>query len=174
MLRIIAGELKGRKIPVPPEHVRPTSNKVREAVFDILGSRISIAGKKFLDCFAGSGAVGFEAISRGAVFTEFVEENGKAFNYLKSTIELLKLDERAIATRGRAPRQSNFDIAFADPPYKDENDFTHIASRIIPSGFIILENANSEPPAIPDVNLLRSYSYGKTKLHLFQKKVSDE
>jgi 16S rRNA (guanine966-N2)-methyltransferase len=121
-VRIIAGEFKGRVLErVSDPGVRPTSDKVREAWFDILGERVRAAA--VVDLFAGSGALGLEALSRGARHALFVERSQRALATLGANIDLLEVAERARIRRTDALRyaagleERAFDLAFADPPY---------------------------------------------------------
>jgi 16S rRNA (guanine966-N2)-methyltransferase len=125
MLRIIAGEFKGRRLKVPTGRtVRPTGERVREAWFSILQG--SIPGARVLDLFAGSGALGFEALSRGAVAVDFVETQRASLTVLKANSELLKVEDRVTIHRTDAVRfaerlqPAQYDVAFADPPYAGE------------------------------------------------------
>ncbi len=122
MIRIIAGEFKGRRLKTPAtDKVRPTADRVREAWFSIL--QRSIRGARVLDLFAGSGALGFEALSRGAVSADFVELHRFALATLKANVKTLKVDDRAAIHRADALRfaerlhPGQYDVAFADPPY---------------------------------------------------------
>ena len=121
-MRIIAGEFKGRTM-VPPRdsRVRPTGDRLREAWMSILQDAIPRA--RVVDLFAGSGALGLEAISRGAVSADFVELNPPSLAALKQNIESFKAQDRTTVHRGDAMRFAEklapgaYDIAFADPPY---------------------------------------------------------
>ena len=120
-MRIVAGEWRGRRIVAPPgTNVRPTLDRVREAWMSILQG--DIPGARVLDLFAGSGALGLEALSRGAVSTDFVESSVKSLRALRDNIEALGAGDRATVHRGdalsfvRAATES-WDVAFADPPY---------------------------------------------------------
>ena len=122
-MRIVAGEWRGRRIKAPDDdRVRPTADRVREAWMSIIGSEIVDA--RVLDLFAGSGALGLEALSRGAAVAEFVDVSTRSLRALRENAELLGAGERAILHRGDAVRFASklaagaFDIAFADPPYK--------------------------------------------------------
>jgi len=122
LLRIIAGEFKGRRIKTPTTNkVRPTSDRVREAWFSILQQ--SIPAARVLDLFAGSGALGFEALSRGAVSVDFVETHRVSLTALQSNIEALQVEDRVTIHRMDAVRfaerlqPAQYDVAFADPPY---------------------------------------------------------
>ena len=122
MLRIIAGEFKGRRLKTPTTNkVRPTSDRVREAWFSILQQ--SIPDARVLDLFAGSGALGFEALSRGAVSVDFVETQRGSLTALNANVEALKVEDRVTIHRMDALRfaerlqPAQYDVAVADPPY---------------------------------------------------------
>ena len=126
MLRIIAGEFKGRRLKAPNGRiVRPTSDRVREAWFSILQQ--SIPDARVLDLFAGSGALGFEALSRGAVAVDFVETHRASLAALKANAEALKVEGRVTIHRSDALRFAErlqpgaYDLAFADPPYATDD-----------------------------------------------------
>ncbi|HYM60453.1 MAG TPA: 16S rRNA (guanine(966)-N(2))-methyltransferase RsmD [Thermoanaerobaculia bacterium] len=118
-LRITAGTLKGRRVPVPKDDVRPTSERARQAFFNIAAARIE--GARFLDLFAGSGIFSFEALSRGAVLSVAVDSAGQQL----ATIERLALEWRVPlrTVRAELPRDirrvsdNEFDVVYADPPY---------------------------------------------------------
>jgi 16S rRNA (guanine966-N2)-methyltransferase len=121
-VRIVAGEWRGRRIKAPHDHrVRPTADRVREAWMSIVTPWIPDA--RVLDLCAGSGALGLEALSRGAARAEFVELNAKSLRALRENIDLLGAATSAIVHRGDAVRfvaalePATFDLAFADPPY---------------------------------------------------------
>ncbi len=126
-MRISGGESKGRRI-APPRHggVRPTSDKVREALFSILGERVK--GAVFLELFAGTGAVGIEAISRGAKRAVFVDSSAKSARLIRENLESLSYRERAavvtkdaiVFLKKTARELGPYDIVFADPPYHTE------------------------------------------------------
>ncbi|HET7296016.1 MAG TPA: 16S rRNA (guanine(966)-N(2))-methyltransferase RsmD [Gemmatimonadales bacterium] len=124
-IRIIAGEFKGRRLKTPVgDRVRPTADRVREAWFSIL--QRAMRGARVLDLFAGSGALGLEALSRGAVTADFVEVHRLALAALKANVKTLDLDDRAAIHRLDALRfaerlhPGEYDVAFADPPYAGE------------------------------------------------------
>jgi 16S rRNA (guanine966-N2)-methyltransferase len=121
-MRIVAGEFGGRKLVMPRDsRVRPTADRVREAWMSILTE--SLPGARVLDLYAGSGALGLEALSRGAVSAEFVELNAPSLRALKANIAALGLEARCTVHRGDALAFAErlapaaFDVAFADPPY---------------------------------------------------------
>ena len=121
-MRIVGGRFAGRDLTSPSEQrVRPTAEPVRAAVMDRLGD--ALTGASVLDLFAGSGALGLEAISRGAVSCDFVEFRPSSLHALKANVAALKLKERTrIFARDALPfmaglQEGGYDIAFADPPY---------------------------------------------------------
>jgi 16S rRNA (guanine966-N2)-methyltransferase len=188
-MRISSGTFKGRKIGSRKafrgkagDELRPTSAKVREAIFDIL--RNDISGAVFLDLYAGTGTVALEALSRGAKKAYLVESNPVRYRALNETIDRLGLQEKASSFREEALRflsraagsGIDFDIIFADPPYASgETD------NILPSidrhdilkagGCLIVEHPSRKPPTfIPlTVKLVKSYRYGDTSLTLYRK-----
>ncbi|PYP39921.1 MAG: 16S rRNA (guanine(966)-N(2))-methyltransferase RsmD [Gemmatimonadetes bacterium] len=130
LLRIIAGEFKGRRIKTPTGKVRPTSDRVREAWFSILQQ--SLPAARVLDLFAGSGALGFEALSRGAVSVDFVENGKASLAAIRDNATTLNVGDRVTIHRSDALRfaerlqPAQYDIAFADPPYATD-DAEHVA-----------------------------------------------
>lgn len=121
-MRIVAGRWRGRTIAAPPGlAVRPTLDRVREAWMSII--QHNIPGSRVLDLFAGSGALGLEALSRGAIAADFVESDPKTIRVLKENIDLLGAGDSAVVHRGDAIRfaerlaQGAYDVAVADPPY---------------------------------------------------------
>lgn len=123
-LRIISGELRGRRFNVPDtDKVRPTTDRVRETVFNILNNKINFENISVLDLFSGSGAIGFEAISRGASFVNFVENNSLIIKYLEKNIDILGVNEKCYVSKNDALSFSKkitekpFELIYADPPY---------------------------------------------------------
>jgi len=126
MLRIIAGEFKGRRLKTPAGRtVRPTSDRVREAWFSMLQQ--SIPEARVLDLFAGSGALGFEALSRGAVSVDFVEKHQTSLATIRANADTLNVADRVTIHRTDAMRFAErlqprvYDVAFADPPYATDD-----------------------------------------------------
>ncbi len=152
-MRVIAGTLKGRKLDAPDwEGLRPTSDKLRETLFNVLAPRI--AGARVMDGYAGTGAVGIEAISRGASHVTFVEQDRRAAALIASNLKKCGIsDGYAIiqasvlqAIRGLTA----FDVILLDPPY--DSDFhdalPHVGDIVKPDGIVILEHATrTETPA---------------------------
>jgi 16S rRNA (guanine966-N2)-methyltransferase len=131
VIRVIAGEFRGRRLKTPAGgQTRPTADRVREAWFNILQRFVRDA--RVLDLYAGSGALGLEALSRGAVSADFVETQRPALEAIKANVTTLKVGDRVKLHRvdalkfaeGLTPGQ--FDVAFADPPYADD-----VAARLI-------------------------------------------
>ncbi|MBI5216070.1 MAG: 16S rRNA (guanine(966)-N(2))-methyltransferase RsmD [Ignavibacteriae bacterium] len=125
-MRIIAGEFKGRTlVSVRDNSVRPATDRVKSTIFNMLQNRLRIHGANVLDLFAGTGNLGFEALSRGAANTVFVESSNNVVRTIQKNIELLKCDERAEVIQLDALYYLNscrekFDLIFADPPYAYE------------------------------------------------------
>ena len=119
-MRIIAGKWRGRTIEAPPgQTTRPTADRVRETLFSMLASRlISFEELRVADLFAGSGALGFEALSRGAASATFVESDAKAATIIRRNAEKLGASAQILGNSALAlPRSQPFDLIFADPPY---------------------------------------------------------
>ena len=156
-MRIIAGTLKGRRLAAPAwTGLRPTSDKLRETVFNVIAPRIE--GARFLDGYAGTGAVGLEALSRGAAHVTFVERDARACRLIAENAARCGLADGYTIVRDRvAPlgkRVSRalgpFDIIFLDPPYADADDDVEAAvaaalAWLAPSGLLILEHAARDP-----------------------------
>jgi 16S rRNA (guanine966-N2)-methyltransferase len=124
-MRVIAGEFRSRRLQsIPGDATRPTPDRLRETLFDILATRI--AGATFLDCYAGTGAVGIEALSRGARHATFLEKDRAAIETIRANLASLQLDRRATVVKGAvllALAHSSADIVFLDPPYGMEREY---------------------------------------------------
>jgi 16S rRNA (guanine966-N2)-methyltransferase len=128
-MRVIGGRSRGRRLSARlPESVRPTSDRVREAIFDILGSQGGVEGLSVVDLFCGSGALGVEALSRGAASTTFVDLDPDALAAVRRNLDAVGLgDEPATLVRAALPgwlesaAAGPFDLALCDPPYKFED-----------------------------------------------------
>ncbi|MBB1018562.1 16S rRNA (guanine(966)-N(2))-methyltransferase RsmD [Dietzia sp. DQ11-71] len=160
MTRIISGRLRGLTITVPPAGTRPTTDRVREALYSAIGSRIDLDGAAALDLFAGSGALGFEAVSRGADVAWFVEENQRAVACLKkntagassslsssssSSSSPLRLTVKRAAlpaaVRGRCPLEGGFHLVLADPPYERSAELDEPVLEALLAGGWLAEDA---------------------------------
>ncbi|MGZ8847745.1 MAG: 16S rRNA (guanine(966)-N(2))-methyltransferase RsmD [Pyrinomonadaceae bacterium] len=154
-MRIIAGKYRGRKLKSPPSvQTRPTSDRLRETLFNILAPRIE--GARFLDLCAGTGAVGIEALSRGAVHVTFVDQSRKMCALIEANVEALKIDEGEVevataeATKFLARHAKKgvqlFDIIFFDPPYAADYEAmlsylgAHVGELLVPDGLVIVEH----------------------------------
>jgi len=155
-MRIIGGKSKGRAIHLPGGcHIRPTTDRVKEALFNILGP---LEGRFFLDIFAGCGNVGLEALSRGARGSVFVEKDLRLIEAIRENLRLLGFEGRAEVIAADAEkgvrrlrkRGERFDILFADPPY-EEGFLSEIikclegAELLTENGIIILQHSQREP-----------------------------
>ena len=138
MITIIAGDFKNRRLKTPTgDKTRPTASRVREAWFSIL--QRSMRGARVLDLYAGAGALGLEALSRGAVKADFVEIHRNALAALKANLKTLKVEQRANIHRVDALRYAEqlhpgqYDVAFADPPYATDQAARLVAMfRLVP------------------------------------------
>ncbi len=124
-MRVIAGEFRSRKLKsVPGMDVRPTPDRLRESLFNILSPRLP--NTIFLDAYAGSGAVGIEALSRGATHVILIERSAQALAVIRENIEALRIENRVTVLRGKAAAligNQQTDIAFIDPPYDQEKEY---------------------------------------------------
>jgi 16S rRNA (guanine(966)-N(2))-methyltransferase RsmD len=124
-MRVIGGELRSRRLKtLPGLHTRPTPDRLRETLFDIIAPRIE--GTLFVDAYAGTGSVGIEALSRGAREAVFIEKNHAAVDVIRQNLKSLGLDERAQVICGKttvALGRIKADIVFLDPPYNLENEY---------------------------------------------------
>ncbi len=183
-MRIVAGKFKGRSIEGPASLVtRPTSDRVRESLFNILAHGIdgfSVEGARVMDLFAGTGALGIEALSRGAKFCQFVEDDAEARGIIRNNadrcgaIGQCKIWKRDATGLGNCAPQSPFDLVFIDPPYGKCLGEKAIASLLSgawlsPQAVVVLEE--SEKALIVDqeaLKLLDSRTYGDTCIMIFQ------
>ena len=122
-MRVVAGELRGRRINAPlGKKTRPTTDKAREATFNALGSLGVVVGARVIDAFAGSGALGIEALSRGAEHCTFIERDREALEVLRENLETLGLVEKSTVVRGDVLTNialvRNASLVLADPPYE--------------------------------------------------------
>ncbi|WP_273113759.1 16S rRNA (guanine(966)-N(2))-methyltransferase RsmD [Corynebacterium durum] len=180
--RIIAGEARGRKITVPPEGTRPTSDRAREGLFSSLQVRFGFTGARVLDLFAGSGALGLEAASRGAEEVVLVENDPAAAEVIRRNIEVVKhpsvrVEEMKASTYlAHAPREY-FDMVLADPPYEliDES-VREMLEALIPTlvdgaAVVVERNVNSPETDwpecfIPTTQKLKKRTYGIARMDM--------
>jgi 16S rRNA (guanine(966)-N(2))-methyltransferase RsmD len=178
-MRITTGQYKGRQLKVP-KGIRPTQNKVRKAFFDILGD---IQGLSFLELFAGSGAMGFEAVSRGVSELTLVEYNRDCLMAIKKNIASLKPKacslyplEAEKAVQALFKEKRNFNIIFLDPPYykdlaKKALQTLSAYDILAPNGFVIIQHFKKDnlPDALGDLALFKQKAYGDTVLSFYRK-----
>ena len=184
-MRIVGGTLKGRALLAPASRaIRPTSERLRESIFDILAHRFAdnLVGARVVDLFAGSGALGIEALSRGANFALFVDNGAEARALLRGNVEALGLGGvsriwRADATRlGKAPAGEPFDLAFLDPPYAKGLAGPALAALLAgawlrPDAICVIEEAAKADIAVPEgFGLEDERSYGDTMIALMRLK----
>jgi 16S rRNA (guanine966-N2)-methyltransferase len=191
-MRVIAGELGGRRLQAPPgRHTRPTSDRVREAVFAMLGG---IQDARVLDLFAGTGALGIEALSRGARSAVFVERDATAARVLDGNLQALAIPPEAAevrrvdvleALRDASARKETYDLVFIDPPYgrarpAPSTSAAPIAERwgpklsailpslLSPGARVVVESDHRAPIALT-VALERSKRYGDTSITIHRR-----
>lgn len=183
-VRVTGGSLSRREIRVP-KGIRPTQDKVRAAIFNSLGA--AAAGARVLDLYAGSGAFGIEAWSRGAMSVCWVESDRRALSVLKENVAAL-----CGAGPGRVVRQADvaaflrgggtgeaFDIVLADPPYDREGERRQLDAVLLalegggilaPGGILVFEQSAGEPvPERPEWEVLRDRTYGDTRVLMFRR-----
>ncbi len=184
-MRIIAGRAGGIVIKAPPADVRPTTDRVREAVFSMLGNACEKA--RVLDLFAGSGALGIEALSRGADEALFIEQQRNAVSVIEENLRRAKLERGRVmkaevfsALRRLAEAGEKFDIIFADPPYAKKIGDVDYGARLLADGSLhallraegifVLETMMTKhaPRAIAGWHILRVRDYGSTRVLLLQ------
>lgn len=162
-MRIVAGDLRGRRLVAPSAAAtRPTTDKVREAVFNALVSLDVVVGARVLDLYAGSGALGIEALSRGAAFCTFVERDRNAVQAIDENVAVLGLRDRTrvlVADGIAAAPRVEADLTFADPPYGFA-DWPRLL-RAVPGELVVAE-ADGEVPAPAGWEQGRVKRYGRT------------
>ena len=180
-MRIVAGKYRGRRIIAPKgDATRPTTDRTRESLFNILTSRddVHFDGARVLDLFAGSGALGLEAISRGAAFCLFVETDAAARGAIRDNIEALelygvtKLHRRSAANMGAMPAGvgPEYTLAFLDPPYRKDLiapalDGLAKGGWLQPGALVVAEQAADEAEiTAPGYELSATRIYGDTRL----------
>jgi len=171
-VRIVGGELRGRRIEVPARGVRPTSDRTREAIFDVLGPG-GVGDARVLDLYAGTGALGIEALSRGASETRFVEGNRAVARALRGNLARLGLEARASVhetdlSRAELPSgvAGPFHLVFLDPPYAGDAGTLWLArlGRMVwpeGGGLVVYEHRKGTGSSVPggfEVATERTYS----------------
>jgi 16S rRNA (guanine966-N2)-methyltransferase len=152
-MRIISGEFKGRLIQVPQsKDIRPTTDRVRETLFNLLNNKLDFTGLKVLDLYSGSGSLGLECLSRGAEEVHFVERNMLIYKNLINNIESLNIEEKCTVYKMEAVKYSQkginkgYDLIIADPPFF-KDDIYKVVENLLQNkflndnGFIIIERS---------------------------------
>lgn len=179
-MRIVGGTFRGHALQGPSSTAtRPTSDRVRESIFNILAhgaASVEIAGARVLDLFAGTGALGLEALSRGARFCQFVDESAEARGLIRRNAEALgviglaRIWRRDAANLGPCAPQSPFDLIFVDPPYNRGLGEKALASLVeggwlSPGAVVVLEEAEKAAIGeVPGLLLIDRRSYGDTQV----------
>lgn len=179
-MRIIAGKAGRIAIKVPSAVARPTTDFVRQALFSILGERV--ANARVLDLFAGSGALGLEALSRGAAACTFVDEHRQAVNIIQENLAKARLDDghavKSEVTVFLKRDAGSYDIIFTDPPYwKYHGDKDHVTDllksrllppRLAPGGWLIAEiSSHQKSPEADDFTLVDRREYGSSAILIY-------
>jgi len=197
-LRVIGGTAKGRRLQTPPKNsakktgrpvIRPTADRAREALFSIIGSEVENGA--VLDLFAGTGALGLEALSRGARFAVFVDRNSQSIKLIRNNIELCGFSDRSSVIKRdlakslsfleKLPDNSGFSIIFIDPPYKkglSSSMIKELSSGVLlaSSGLVIVEDdADVELPiSMGLLTLIDQRHYGDTGFWFYRAGKTDQ
>jgi len=182
-MRVIGGLARGRRLQAPRgRRTRPTSDYLREVLFDLLGQQVS--GRNFLDLYAGTGAVGIEALSRGAARAVFVEHDRSAIGALRQNLDASGLLDRATVLqmdvlrylRRPATEPGRFHLIFLDPPYGQVNvgrivSLISATGLLEPGGLAILERFAKSPPILVSDELprVRAIRHGDSVLELYRR-----
>jgi 16S rRNA (guanine966-N2)-methyltransferase len=182
-MRVVAGRLRGRVLSAPAgDATRPTGARVKEALFSILGD---VSGARVLDLYAGSGALGIEALSRGAAFGVFVESARPALASLRENLSKLSLDDvattlpvRVESAAAQLKRHGPFELVLCDPPWRDVNSARAALEALAKAGLfapgarVVLEHGAKEPPAAPEgqawLQVCDQRRWGDTAVAIFQ------
>ena len=177
-MRIIAGEWRGRRLQTAPgTATRPTADRVRETLFSMLASRLgSFDGLRVADLFAGSGALGLEALSRGAAHATFVENDASAVAAIKANAVTLGAIDRVQILGGSAlalPKSEPFDLVLADPPYAAGSGTAAVraaaaASWLAPGGWMAVETARADAVDPGDWTIEAERNVGRARLTLLR------
>jgi len=179
-VRIVAGERKGTRLAAPAgRSARPTSDRVRESLFSILAD---VADAAVLDPFAGSGALGFEALSRGAATAAFCDVDGAALAAVRENARRLRYADRCTVRRQDARRRFaadrgagvTYDLVLLDPPYAMLADLqpqleADLPALLAPGGRAVLERPAGEPAPAPDLAVLAERAYGGTAITVWRR-----
>jgi 16S rRNA (guanine966-N2)-methyltransferase len=170
-VRVIAGTMRGRRLEAPTwEGLRPTSDRLRETLFNVLAPRIG--GARVLDGYAGTGAIGIEALSRGAREVVFVDRDRRARALIAANVARCGIASGCVIIRATFKALGVFDIALLDPPYDDSPELViaDAAALIAPSGVLVLEHARRQaaPEAAAGLRCTRQIRSGESMLSLYE------
>jgi 16S rRNA (guanine966-N2)-methyltransferase len=176
-MRIVAGLYGGRRLTAPAgSETRPTSDRVREALFSVLGP--SIQGARVLDLYAGSGALGLEALSRGAQSAVFVDRSRKAIAAIRANLEALGITaevrpiEARAALRAASARHEAYDLVFLDPPYRRAAELGRELSEgltaVLAPGARVITESDRRAPLELDLPLADERRYGDTVIRIHE------
>jgi 16S rRNA (guanine(966)-N(2))-methyltransferase RsmD len=174
-MRVIAGRYGGRRLTAPPGGAtRPTADRVREALFSILGERV--AGTRVLDLFAGAGTLGLEALSRGAAAATFVESAPRALAALRANVDALGADAEVVRAdalrwlRGASGGARQYDLVFLDPPYRRAADLGEELSDLLPPvlapGALVVAESDRRAPLELNMTTTDERRYGDTLIRI--------
>lgn len=185
-MRVIGGEFRSRRLSTPRGMAtRPTSDRLRETLFNVLGPRV--AGSRFLDLYAGSGAVGIEALSRGAAFCCFVERAPAALNAIRGNLESLRITS-GVQIESRSiqrifddmdQRSTRFDLVFLDPPYEAAGEYLSTlnllgangSAVVAEDGLVVAEHARKSqlPESVGALTRYRVLEQGDAALSFYKR-----
>lgn len=186
-IRVIAGSARGRRLKlVPGESTRPVMDRVKEAVFSIIGR--NVVNARFLDLYAGTGSVGIEALSRGAAQAVFVERDGRAVKTIQENLALTRLGEQAIIRRTdvlaflRNPPVEPYDYIYVAPPqyqglWLETLKVLDANPRWIPEGTTVIVQIDPkeyEPLSLANLDVYDERTYGKTKVIFLARRTSED
>ena len=178
-MRVISGKFKSRRLKgTPPAGIRPTSDKLKETIFNILGPRLE--GSRFLDGCSGTGGIGIEAISRGAAFVYFIEQSRKGCEIIRENLKALQIREgfeifQMDLGKGLASIHTPLDLVFVDPPYDRDDIYDACLNRfgagnlLSPGGLLILEHSKRKtlPVTAGSLRQIRSLVQGDAALAFY-------
>lgn len=177
-MRVITGEARGRRlVTLEGDDVRPTTDKVKEGMFNII--QFDIPGALVLDLFAGSGQLGIEALSRGAKHCSFVDASKRSLEVVRENLKACGFEKRASTFSGDSVSyislsRDMFDVVFLDPPYRKgliDKVLPVLATKVTDGGVIVCETSIEEvlPESAGDFKIAKEYKYGKIKLTTYRK-----
>ncbi len=176
-MRVITGSARGTRLNAPEGmDVRPTTDKVKESIFNIV--QFELPDREILDLFAGSGQLGIEALSRGAAHATFVDSSERSLKFVRENLEKTHLTEKATVRKAECRQflsttRDTFDVAFLDPPYRKQMLDT-VLPLLVPhmseGGVILCETAAEEelPETVENFKVYKEYRYGKIKLTVYR------